>query len=344
MTDIKKRECGPEILRILLMAMIAMHHIIVHGLGLSDFSIAAKTAEPLVRVELFYNSFLVIAVNAFVLISGYYGIKYKTKSLFSLFLQATIYSISIWYISHILLGIGGSISPVQYWFCVGYFALCLISPYVNKVIAELTNKQLIALTSIVVFLLCVIGFFGNAHHILGGGYGFIQLLSIYIIGRTISRFREVLWKIKGSFLLTAFAISYLGILIPAYLLFHSNMALSWNMFSYDNPLIIINACILLLVFTKIKIQISWIRNISSHLLGVYMLHDNGFIRNKFIIGMMPSFICSWQQALFLIPLIAAAILITGIVIDTPIAIIVNLITNHRLTRKVAESIDKFVQI
>jgi len=116
------------------------------------------------------------------------------------------------------------------------------------------------------------------------------------------------------------------------------------MFSYDNPLNIINACILLLLFIKIKIQINWIRNISSHLLGVYMLHDNEFIRNEFVKRMVPGLISNWEQALFLIPALAVTIVISGIIIDTPIAIVVNKIINHRLTKKATESIDKLVQI
>jgi len=325
------------------MTMIVMHHIIVHGLGLAEFPIAVKTPNSLLAVELSYNAFLTIGVNAFVLISGYYGIKYKTKNLFSLFLQGLIYSVSIWYICHTFLGREGFISPVQYWFCVCYFALYLISPYINKSIADLADRQLIALTTIILFLLCIIGFAGNAHHVLGGGYGFVQILAMYITGRTINRFREFIGKIKIKHLLVLFAICYLGVLIPAFSLFHKCTAMSWNLFSYDNPLNIINACILFLLFSKIKIKIDWIRKISSHMLGVYMLHENGFSR-EFLKHIVLSLISNWEQALFFIPSLAVVIVILGIIIDIPIAIAINTVINHHLVRKVIGPIDRFVQI
>ena len=64
------RDSNIELLRLVCMLFILLHHFIVHG---SEFVTA-----PSVWLTIM-NSFLVIAVDCFVLISGYFGIKAKWK-------------------------------------------------------------------------------------------------------------------------------------------------------------------------------------------------------------------------------------------------------------------------
>ena len=81
-----KRNTNIEILRILLMLMVCFLHLAVHGYGYFSHN-----THPLNNVSdhSFLLSLLVSltipAVNTYVLISGYFGIKFKWNSVFSHF-------------------------------------------------------------------------------------------------------------------------------------------------------------------------------------------------------------------------------------------------------------------
>ena len=68
-----------ELLRILAMLFVVLHHIVCHGM---------KLYEPPVtfieRTAIVFDAFLVVGVNLFVLISGYFSIKLSWKSFLNL--------------------------------------------------------------------------------------------------------------------------------------------------------------------------------------------------------------------------------------------------------------------
>ena len=74
-----KRSSNIELMRIFLMFMIIFHHLIVHSLGLKELKSAAYENEFPATQAILLNSFIVIAVNAFIFISGYFGIKLENK-------------------------------------------------------------------------------------------------------------------------------------------------------------------------------------------------------------------------------------------------------------------------
>lgn len=84
-----KRNTNIEILRILLMLMVCFLHLAVHGYGYFSHN-----THPLNNVSdhSFLLSLLVSltipAVNTYVLISGYFGIKFKWNSVFAFAFQA----------------------------------------------------------------------------------------------------------------------------------------------------------------------------------------------------------------------------------------------------------------
>ena len=88
-----KRNTNIEILRILLMLMVCFLHLAVHGYGYFSHN-----THPLNNVSdhSFLLSLLVSltipAVNTYVLISGYFGIKFKWNSVFAFAFQALFFS------------------------------------------------------------------------------------------------------------------------------------------------------------------------------------------------------------------------------------------------------------
>lgn len=141
-----ERESNFELLRILLMLLIIAGHVTMYSgklkdLGTTDYYITN-----------FLRSFAMVAVNAFVLLTGYFGTKRNWGKLFKLDLRVCFYT-WVGFALAIALGIH-TISltkdiqllfPVitkQYWYITIYFVLCIFSPYFNVFLENVSEKML----------------------------------------------------------------------------------------------------------------------------------------------------------------------------------------------------------
>ena len=82
------RDTNIEFLRFLLMFMICVWHTMVHGY---DYKNMSDSITPDNR-GIILMALCVPAVDTFMLISGYYGIKYSLDKLFRLIIQALLIS------------------------------------------------------------------------------------------------------------------------------------------------------------------------------------------------------------------------------------------------------------
>ncbi|MEE8716812.1 MAG: acyltransferase [Coriobacteriales bacterium] len=142
----KTRKSNIELLRILCMLLICLHHFCVHG-PWSDVSVAnALTLDVLSMGGK-------IGVDCFVLISGYFLIAScaRLRSLLRLELETVFYSVVI--LAVVLatgfkevgrLGIIGAILPTstsEYWFITAYVGMYVLSPLLNRALAGLDERR-----------------------------------------------------------------------------------------------------------------------------------------------------------------------------------------------------------
>ena len=147
----KSRERQFELLRILAMVFIIIHHYAIHG-GILEAEV--RTANKYIAVLIY--SFGQVAVNVFILITGYFLIdsKFKIKKLLKLIFQVLFYTISILIIYIIFKGIPDwyilktCIFPIisgTYWYITAYVFLYCLSPFLNILIRNLNQKNIKAL-------------------------------------------------------------------------------------------------------------------------------------------------------------------------------------------------------
>ena len=91
----KLRNSNIELLRIVAMLFIISHHFLVHGMNIWQDS----SWDNLTLLSL--DSLFFIGVNVFVLISGYYTIRFDWKKLLRLYLLAAIIG-GVGYMTHII--------------------------------------------------------------------------------------------------------------------------------------------------------------------------------------------------------------------------------------------------
>lgn len=181
----KTRDSNFELLRIILMLFIVMHHII------SSVIAPGFSSKGFACIDVIFHT----AVIVFVLISGYFGINLRIKALLSLILQVTFYSLLLTLLGVYVFRLGSpidiikSLLPVSgnyYWFITVYVELLLLSPFVNKLLVHLSNQQYKSLIVILAFLIFWFGLLRKTN-ISIDGKNIVYFIFIYIVGGGIRR-------------------------------------------------------------------------------------------------------------------------------------------------------------
>jgi len=172
-------------------------------------------------------------VSCFILISGYYGVRFSKEKFWYLVVLTIIYTLIVSLLnngvdvkktSEAILGL--PLYNVDLWFVVCYLALMLISPYINEMIEVLSEYNYRKMLVILCFLLSVVPtlfYFPSVNGVMltQGGKCFSYFLFVYLIGRYIRLHKDInLKEIKrikmawgGTFNLHCNFCSYSGIIL-----------------------------------------------------------------------------------------------------------------------------------
>lgn len=305
------RESNTELLRIVLMGMIVIHHALIYGLGLPEIG-QGETAIPGLPVALLINSFVIVGVNGFIFISGYYGIRLRVKSLLSLILQTVFYSAVIYIVVYLVChkgtpeGVIKSFFPIStsvWWFVTAYIGLCILSPLLNRA-AELLNRQ--AFGFIVAALLYLNCFSGFGFHALqtSGGYSLFSFITVYLLSRYLA-----IYKVRPGRPGLKYGALCLLLAGGVYALLETgHAAWAWRFFSYNNPLVIGATVMLFFAFQGIRLRNGLVNRTAMLVLGVYLIHEStGFGRP--LLAKAAEVICDYNPVFFYatLPIFAAVV-------------------------------------
>ena len=155
------RDSNIELMRLVIMFFIVFLHFLTNA----EFLYGDVSNSTFLKVNTI-RGFLLVAVNCFVLISGYYGIRFKLKGLLRIYLVVFFYG-TLAYFMHLPIDdaqFGKSFvystllcfSSSKLWFVPCYMALYLLSPILNKARDEMGRREylytLVVLTVLNVFL------------------------------------------------------------------------------------------------------------------------------------------------------------------------------------------------
>lgn len=326
----KARDSSIELLRIISMFMIVMHHFAIHG----GFSFAAQT----LTVPRFWYSFIIMGgktgVNIFVLISGYFLIndRYKfpkLKNVLKLLGQVLFYSV----IFTAIFGFLGlkkitrtllieTFLPVtygSYWFASAYVVLYLLHPFINVLLLKLKKAEYQKLLALLLVIWCVIPTFLNSNY---QSNNLLWFITVYVIAGYIrlhglnERFEAkhylLLWVI---FTALQYLCSVGMMLLGAKSKFIYKNVQHFN--SMQSIIVLLCAISAFMVFAKHKIRVNkFINIIASAAFGVYLIHDNRLVRQFLWKTFFNN--AQFQDSLFIIPysiIAAAAVYIVCTVID-----------------------------
>lgn len=294
----KKRDSNIEMLRIFAMFFIVLHHSVVHGafhnLQQYEFNFFTQNFANFTVSNLLISGGKV-SVAIFILITGYYSvnISFKIKRLIPILIQTFFYSLTGLMIG-LILHQNTSIKIIikqffpiifsQYWFITCYVLILLLAPFIVVLLKNLDNRMnfhlflILAAINIVVPTLIPHGFKSVTND-------FSVLLLFFITGYYLNSY-----KIKldismrtGKFLVSISAFLYILSVISIELLAvitkSTLFRYAYRFSNLDSIFVFMFSVGLFIVFKEMKLDNKyWINKVSTLMLGVYLIHDNFFLR------------------------------------------------------------------
>ena len=279
------RNSNIELLRILSMLMVLVLHCLSSSGALEYFSGIDYW------VYWWLEALCIIAVDIFVLISGYFMVesRFKMRNVLRIIGGVWIYSVIF---SLINIGVSGEALTLNYfirmvfpfttkkfWFVNSYIALYLLSPFLNKLIHILNKRQFSVMTAVLIamFSLRVTILPITWSQDTTGGMGVQSFVTLYCIAawirlyykkNTAGNFKYIIGYILLSLVLVA---CKKGLLLIGF-----GEDFTSKLYSYSSILVYGEAVALFLTFLNAK-PVSgkigeWINTVAKHSFSVYIIH------------------------------------------------------------------------
>ena len=286
----KQRNSNIELLRILAMFLIVMHHFAVH----SDFVFP----DPNWSNERLFVQFMSfggkVGVDIFVMISGYFLVKqtFRLQKLCRLLGQCWFYLIVVVVVA-LVTGfapvkssmIGKALLPLWniHWFAYYYVVLYLLFPFINRAITAFSESALRKLLLMLTLFWCVMPWLlkSDMGYSLLGWFVYLYLLGAYF--RLYPERISFLSRHAGTIAGIAFAV-----LMGRFAVRDAIAAYTQNLSRADisgimenGPYVLLISIGLFLWFEKRRGigTIPWVNRIAATMFGVYLIHDHPLVRS-----------------------------------------------------------------
>ncbi|MDE7287773.1 MAG: acyltransferase [Lachnospiraceae bacterium] len=294
-----RRMANYELLRILAMVMVVVMHFLAHG----DYLPALDAPLDGIRmIGGLLEAFCLVAVNTYVFISGYFGVKstFKPGKAIALLCQIWFYALLLLAVLFLLgvptavqkQGIYGLVQylfPIEtehYWFATSYFMLYLLSPALNAAARNLTRRQFqITIGGLLILFSGIKSISPIAFAFDRYGYDLSWFICVYLTAAYLGLYGWDFLEKKGW-------IVYVGSCLAGFFINLSTWFLSqrWDSFGYYftvpfhyNFIFCLTGAIgLFFGFSRISIKEGKashaIRKMGSLCFGVYLLHEHMDVR------------------------------------------------------------------
>lgn len=283
------RQSNIELLRIIAMFMILGLH--VNFLALDKPYAEEILSTPMQSfMRILCENFCIVGVNVFVLISGWFGIHFKTKGICSFIFQCLFFSLIVFIafaatgqveINRINIMSAFLLYKNAYWFVWAYLFLYILAPVLNGFIDN-ANRGTVKRVIILFFAIQTITFIFTSTGFTKAGYSPLSFIGLYLLARyyRLHQQNNCKYIYLGIYLLCTLC-NTLIYFIPAYM-GHNNETILSISNAYTNPLNIIGALSLLLFFTKIDIKSRFINWVASSCFAVYLFHMHFCISGHYL--------------------------------------------------------------
>ncbi len=302
----KKRQANFELLRIVAMFMVVVLHYISHSGTLLQLGVPAGKVQIAATLIEALN---IVAVNVWVLISGYFLSEtgFKIKRIIILLAQIYFYTLCISFVMMLtgvytmnqdnsVYKIVQYLFPVEsehYWFATSYVLLYVLAPVLNAGIEKLKRNQLKA---VIFGLLVWFSFIKSVVPVVFAtdhfGYDFGWFICLYLIAGYVKKYDVTLFY-NAKYSLAVYLISVFVIFAAVLALHQINLTTGGFIyfcevpFHYNFVFCLTGALGIFSFFRFMKIKegaiANVIRNIAPYTFGVYLLHEHIEIRDRWLV-------------------------------------------------------------
>ena len=280
------RNSNFELLRVIAILMITAYHYVVHG---------ANGMEGVGNLLNIISMWGKAGVNLFCLLTGYMmscKAEINYKRLRSVEIQVLFYTLTglaFGCLAHQSLGIGGilvSVFPVvfgHYWFVTAYVIVFLLSPFLNRMIQGLEQKEFLRLLIICYAIWSIIPFFTLRESNGMFWNQFIWFVVMYLTGAYIrltdnrnnkKKYINVILISTLLLVISVFTISWVST-------YYSQASQFVTYFRWSNSPLIVITCIAMMRLAAMAQPrtIGWINFLASLVFGIYLFQENIFYRH-----------------------------------------------------------------
>lgn len=291
-TDNRIRQSNIELLRIILMILVIAHHYVVNSGVMDQFNYFSVSA-PMIYLQCF-GAFGKVAINAFVLITGYFMCSghWTIHKWIKLYLQIKLYRI-VFYLLFVAVGyvpfnyhdlLETLFSTVfQYGsdYAETYLGLYLMIPFLNKLITSLTQREHSYLLLLLLAFFCLIPTFSlflSVRHASNDTWNYpVWMAVLYLTGAYIRKYSFPAFLSK-NWARTAFflncALIFGSIIVVDFVGVRLDFTAQYWLVNNANKLLAYTCAIAIFFWFK-DLQISYhpvINTISACTFGIYLIH------------------------------------------------------------------------
>lgn len=277
------RQSGIELLRIVAIVMVLVCHANARVLGLPSRAEVFSVPAPSIARMLF-GAMAVYGVNIFVMISGWFGIHAKPKSLAKLLFEVLFL---LWGIYAVFLLTGNATFNMhdikvclaltdEYWFVMAYVGLYIFSPVLNAFVEKASKRELqLLLVGFYVFQCYYCWASGTLDYF--SGYSITFFFGLYLTARYFRLYPVRILSRHGGLVYVASLAVVTTVSVVALVLV-GNWA---RMLRYDNPLVIVGAIGLLNAFSHLRFHSRLVNSLATACFAVYIIHFDPLVFHYF---------------------------------------------------------------
>ena len=294
MENREQRLFNMDLLRVICSVFVIIEHFCeTNGCNAFGYSLESMSVLSYPMLRIIY-SIARVAVPCFIILSGYFSIystKQKFRKVVSLTLTVIAYSMITYFVGIIFGSNPVSLKNIlfiflpQNYYLYLFLTLYLLSPYINRLIAELNQKQYHRMLLILVFAfviwstvintLCglfdmqLTGVYATGRTTTDMGFNICNFITLYLLGGYMRKYPISLSK-NGKLL--SFAVISVCVLITSMSeIIFADYAV--DLLSYDSMFVVLQSVLIVMIFSNVKVSSKPIITFAANnTFGIYLIH------------------------------------------------------------------------
>lgn len=274
------------------MLLVILIHYLQITTSRTPQAFASSPAETMMNLELY--SISIICVHCFILISGYFGIRWNRKSFSGLIFQIAFWAligfIAAKYLVEPFMPSDKSYTIVSFlkqmfawyqgrWFISAYLFLYLLSPLINSFMEKSTDMQLLKYIIVFYVFSTVYGWIMHSREF-NTGLSAISLVGLYMLGAWLRRSKLPIihwskWYDMAGFLTCTLILTGVSALLL-------KIGIGSSIYGYLNPIVIVESMFLFQFFRKWDFgHVGWVNFLAGSAFAAFLMHCHPYLGDVF---------------------------------------------------------------